>query len=230
MAQIPNPNKFNPFSLLILSLRGDALDPNSGFKSRPSMFISFCQQRYRENSPRFSVYLNNDPKDNAPKHIEFNTAIDFFSVLESFRIVVEKSEPDVFSWELKKTEFVGGKPSQEPIKYATLHVGKNTEGINYIKITFKGSPPAVFKFDGNTKYSNVHAILRAANGETAPISVLSNIQASAWINNIRSMVSDYLLNHSTPPVPREDKPQHAPSQYGASPPTSNNFEDDASFL
>jgi len=149
--------------------------------------------------PRITVYTNN--KKGVKSDLDYNTIITapFDSVtvgvvVDYLKEIAESTEPSRQVVDCFNVKYVNGEKTDEIVLQASVIVGKDAEGVNYISAIAEGKKKVKFEIMPNSKWFK----FRDKNGdEITDKKIISNRYTKAYANLLGTLISKNTVVTST---------------------------------
>lgn len=153
-------------------------------------------------NPRLEV-MTEDPNDQNNNRGRITAPMDiitFTAVVNKIRELCDSPQEIKWVFEFAKPQRNNGQGPSEPMKVASVIVGRNAEGVVFICVkddAISGRPVIPFPFALTNRYTK----LRKANGEELSKSELSVIAARAWCDAAIRIVTQLCVDRYEHPQP-----------------------------
>lgn len=167
--------------------------------------------RLVNNNPRIIVYTN-DPNDTGERNENgrITAALDATTMSGILNNILQACDAEP-GWNAPSVQcmnyiFPGGKRSDKPVLVATVMVGKDQEGVVWISVVHynKDRPKIKFPFGPAMEFGNTFHSLVHRDGTPVSRGELSVFYAKAYVNTIRPLFEQLLVNEWTEPKKKED--------------------------
>lgn len=140
--------------------------------------------------PRVTVYLDNDKFDKKVDYSKIINAPFDFVKLEAFLLMVDKliDSNDVdkeYAIKCSNNAYEGGERTNKIVLQATLFVGKDKDGVIYMKLVEQGKREVKFNLDMSGRYI---ALVGSDGQDIEDRKALSKLHAKAYFKTLRTLL------------------------------------------